>query len=735
MAKIKKERIAYGLFHDGLNLKIAQLALIDNELKIQRLEETDLTSSLYEASSTSIREIHDTLDDEIAVPEISDFGDEGFNLTDLSDDDSVGETFTDDHESSELPGFRDFQNLIESFPLDNGKIGINANDEKVSYTKFDSDFTKSKIRKTLKSQLITKQEQKQKNYQYDYIKNNDKSGLAFVHRGNHEILDALHEINPVLTKAKYFYSSIETNEIALMNLIRNNYDYPEDEYLLIIYIGTDYKVGIVMKGKDHVKTFPIIITDTDPVKIRQAIYSKVILEQDVSDVAITQNVIFAGEYVTDDDIDFFKDQSHAGDTVHRLQLLNIDIADEALGNITPEKVAQFAVPISLAWKVLQPNNKNFFRANLLPSFITERQKHFKVAWHGFAILIALFAFALMGTTKHLELKQQVTRTKQLILKTDAELMQNRQLIAKLNQVKSELDVLKNRLDKIKLLTRDKNQLHYILSNVSKSFMNNRISWVNVLMSRAETFDLEGFSSKRRNIIEFSKLFPMGKINSISQMYIEELAVWEFVMEFSFPNPIQKMEEEFFNTAKSQNNPPEEIIPEKVVPEEIIPEIIPENETVIEQPEIIQPEEQVIIEQEPAPVYEPQIIDNSGKHNVRDMFDEITALYQDRRYNEVKEKCSDFLKQFPKHKLAYDVNYYFGAGLYGTKQYYKARKYFLETINENLHKTPEALIMYGNCLYKGNDHSKARLSWNTLLESFPEHRLSGLAKLKLKKLKG
>ena len=726
MAKNKKERIAYGVFYDGLNLKIAQLAIFENRLKIQRLEETDLTSTLYQESGTSVNEIKDSLDTEIAVPEISDFGDEGFDITELSEDSSLGETFVEDGESTELPGFRDFQNLIESFPLDNGKIGLNANDEKVSYTKFDSDFTKSKIQKTLKSQLITKEEQKQKNYQYDYITNKDKSGLAFVHRGSHEILDALHEINPVLTKTKYFYSSIETNEIALMNLIRNNYDYPEDEYLLIIYIGTDYKVGIVMKGKDHVKTFPIIITDTDPIKIRQAIYSKVILEQDVSDVAITQNVIFAGEYVTDDDIDFFKEQSHAGDTVHRLQLLNIDIADEALGNISPEKIAQFAIPISLAWKVLKPNNKNFFRSNLLPSFIIERQKHFKVAWHGFAILLALFAVAFVGTFKHEELKRDRRKTRDLIEKTNVELAQNRQLLIKLNQVKSELAILNGRMDKIKLLINNKNTLHYILSNVSKSFMNNRISWVDNLSSKDEIFNIDGFSTKRRNVLEFSELFPMGRINSISQMYIEDLSVWEFVMEFSFPDRIQEMEDSMFKTINEQEDT-QEIVLTSVHVYAPVPDTIEE----------VLPEPAIIIEKTPEPVYEANVVDNTKpqKHNIQDMFDEITALYQDRKYGEVTQKCNDFLVQFPEHKLSYDVNYFLGAGLYGTKQYYKARSYFSDTIDRNLHRTPEALFMHGNCLYKGNEINKAKFSWNELIRVYPEHRLSGLAKLKLKKIKG
>ena len=58
----------------------------------------------------------------------------------------------------------------------------------------------------------------------------------------------------VASKKKYFFGAIDPNEVLLMNLVRNNYDFSDDEYVLILYIGVDFKVGIVMQGKNHIKS-------------------------------------------------------------------------------------------------------------------------------------------------------------------------------------------------------------------------------------------------------------------------------------------------------------------------------------------------------------------------------------------------------------------------------------------------------------------------------------------------
>jgi len=110
-----------------------------------------------------------------------------------------------------------------------------------------------------------------------------------------------------------------------MNLVRNNYNFSDEDYVLIIYIGVDTKFGILMKGSDFVKSFPLIVPDTDLENMRQIIYSKIMLEQDTSNVNITSNIILAGEMAKDDDVEYFSSRINSGAKISRIALDKLHI--------------------------------------------------------------------------------------------------------------------------------------------------------------------------------------------------------------------------------------------------------------------------------------------------------------------------------------------------------------------------------------------------------------------------
>jgi len=183
---------------------------------------------------------------------------------------------------------------------------------------------------------------KNKNITFDLIRGKDNSLLAFVERGQNDILRSLQDINPLISKKRFFYSYIEPTEISLMNLVRNNYNFSDEDYVLIIYIGVDTKFGILMKGSDFVKSFPLIVPDTDLENMRQIIYSKIMLEQDTSNVNITSNIILAGEMAKDDDVEYFSSRINSGAKISRIALDKLHIPQDKKTNFhTREKLPIF----------------------------------------------------------------------------------------------------------------------------------------------------------------------------------------------------------------------------------------------------------------------------------------------------------------------------------------------------------------------------------------------------------
>ena len=705
-----KERHAFGIFKDGLKVKIAQLTLRNGIVSIQSLEETTLSSALFAKEMEDNGEMLlpiEQQEDEISIPEISENEDDAFSIPEISDFDSIDD-FEDSSKSDMLPGLQELQNFLQEFPLERGKISFNANADQISYFQFDSSYGTKNLHNRLLKELLSKEDIKAKNYSFDYILNPDKSGLAYVHTGKFRLFDALEEINQILSKKRYYYSYVDTNEVTLINIVNNNYDFSEDDYILILYIGFDYKIGIILKNGMYFKTFPIIVPETDKVSMREIIYSKVLLEQDISDIPITKNILLAGDNTSDEDLKYFRSASQEGDNINRIAHRCLTIQGELEDEITPEKIARYAIPIELAYKTLdiKKKNKKFNKTNLLPNKIIEGQKHFKIVWHGFLVLAAIFYFAFAGTVKSLELKRDIIDYQNKNNQVEQEFIKNKELVDRLNEIKVKLNTLKENMIKVGSITGNKNQWNYILDVFSRSLRKNRLSWLSDITSDGNGFTIDGYTTNRHAIIVFSELFPESTITYISKDNDEDedFIIWKFRISSNYPD---------YKMVRDANEI--EIIPEE-----------PVQQVQIEQTKI----EEVKVEEKPE-----EVIITETSEEISKKYNAILSLYFAGKIDDTFDQFSEFVINYPQHKMTYNAKYLIGECLYHKNRYAEAKKIFEMTYELNGNKSPDALIMLGHCSYKENDPESAKQYWNTLIEKYPDNDLSKIAHIKIMDLEG
>jgi len=692
---IKKEKLAFGIYKDGLKVKLAQLSLCNGIVSVQNLEETTLSSELLEKEIGDIEKTSLLLDEDKKT-DVTELGDEAFSLKMLSELESLGELDGSNTKEQLLPGLLDLQHFLQQFPLEKGKISLNANDEQISYFQFDSSYGTTKLRKRLLKELLTKEEIKAKNYSLDYILNPDKSGLAFVHSGKFRFFHALRDINLILSKEKYYYSFLDTNAVCLINLVNHNYNFSKNDYVLILYIGYDYKVGIVLRNGIHVKTFPIIVPDNDDVSMREIIYSKVLLEQDLSEIPISKNILLAGDNTTDEDLDYFRSVAQEGDDIARIDLGKLKVQEGIEETITLEKIANYAIPIALAWKTLEPKNKNFSSTNLLPNKVIENQKYFKIAWHGFLIMAAIFYFAFYGTIQNLELKQNIIDYGKKNTTIEQELAKSKTLIERLNKIKMKINALKENVIKVERITGKNNQWNHLLDVFSRSLNKYRLSWLSDMTSNNDGFTIEGYTTNRRSVIGLSKLFPESRITNVLKYESQEFTIWRFIISINYPDP------------KSWNNT----------------EDVKVDTTQQEETDIVEIEEQ------------PEVVAITETLNeINEKYYSIVSLYFANRTIEAYEQFSEFVESYPEHKMAYNAKYLIGECLYIMNRYSEARETLEQIYNLNGSKSPDALIMLGNCSEKEDDLDTAIQYWSTLIEKYPNNDLSKVARYKIDKIKG
>jgi tol-pal system protein YbgF len=725
------KKTAFGILQDGLRYQLVELEFAFGSFTIKNLDEIVLSSPFFEDNTASNQKLEIGTDGEL---NISDF--EEMNTSDLE------EEYT-----PKVSGFEELRDWLKKYDLSEGTISFTCEDESVSYFHFTSEFFKKPFRSKLKKELLSKEEIKAKNYQLVYALNADKSGLAIVHRGKFELLDTLKKLNPILSKDKFFYSEIQTNELALIEVVRNCYQFPQDEYVTIIYIGLEYKKGIILKDNNYLKSFSIIAPISDPETMRNTIYSKIILEQDNSDIPITENLLFAGKFSTDKDIAFYRKKIASDGVIEKISIPDIfplaqpsipeadtteateqkteaeDIAatekttsqeleeldlsqygleeydidqpeapetdtknpqaefEESNSDESPvfsaEDLARYAIPTALAWQALKPK-KSFLNLNLLPSKIAESQKYFKISWHGFLIMAAIFYFAFSGTVTKLQLEQEVLQYHRLNYRVENELSSNRVQVQKLNKLKAELSQLESNMEKVTSVVGDRNQWAYIIKTLSETLQANPLSWLTSITADSDQIQVDGMTTRKRNIITFANLFPNGQIINITKATILENTLWNFSLNYSYPD--KELTDKYFIDSVP--------IPQKAVSK------------------------------------------NDFKINRRELYQEILSEYLQGNYQLAIERFSAYIKDYPDYTLAYNAHYNLGESYYMLGNYSRALAKFKYILDQGGNKVPDALMMSGNVFAKTNQIDKAIEAYQELIQNYPKHDLAKIARYKL-----
>ncbi len=179
---------------------------------------------------------------------------------------------------------------------------------------------------------------------------------------------------------------VESSDVALLEMVRSQYELQEEEVSVIVYVGYDFSRLIFMQGEHYLHFAPIISEGFGSPNIENTLYSRILLEQD--NIALTRidRILLIGESHKVNLLDSLAPQFSSAQ-VEYLKAPTIDL-DEFEG-ASAEIVSEYAIPILTAWKTLDPKNPSFYDLNLLPQKIIEGQRVLAIAWHGGLVAILI----------------------------------------------------------------------------------------------------------------------------------------------------------------------------------------------------------------------------------------------------------------------------------------------------------------------------------------------------------
>ncbi len=498
------KKTAIGLFVDGLQIKFAKLSRKGNSILIDELKSATLVTKLSE---------HPTQE------------------TDDTFSDSLSHTFAIDSEKAEAETTEDnnavLLGLLAQYKPKSYSLGYSISEPGVFYYTLENDFglkgnqLKEKVYDEIKKIRTTQPPADA----IDVFYSSDRNLMCVVREEGLSLIRSINEIKTFLHNKIPKIPLIDTSDISLLNLARANYGFAPDEISVIVYIGVDFSRLIFMKGAEFYHFAPSLGEGYDSFNVQNTIYSRLLLEQDNLGIPRIDRILLAGESKRIALDEFLHYQLPEVE----IQYLNTPYLDSSgIPYEIQEQIPEYAVPIATAWKILEENNPAFYPTNLLPENIREEQRVFKLAWHGYLLLIAMFISTFYFTFRISELNSVNIARIDILQQKNIQLEENRKLQEQIIDLENQISKYHTALSVYDSIVPGYNKWSNTLEHLTQSVNDINSLWITDFKTIEKgRLAFTGFSIFRARIPRMTTIYENVTLSKVLQTEIREKTLFSF----------------------------------------------------------------------------------------------------------------------------------------------------------------------------------------------------------------
>ncbi|MEX0638970.1 MAG: PilN domain-containing protein, partial [Balneolaceae bacterium] len=219
-------------------------------------------------------------------------------------------------------------------------------------------------------------------YSY-FVRENGSLSIASL---DHEppTLTLLNQVNE-LSSNKIFIEDVTPDEVALTGLFRLCFPEEDEKITSLIQFGPRRSRIIFLRGHEVLQVSPVINEGTRNKNFLNTIFSKILFQLDTGEVPGLERIVLADNSVGYDAIDFFRQNFPDLEVIDFPLDPELFVYDEEHSELVREHTTAIAVSV----RALGYRTELYPQLSLLPDYVLDRQKVFKLQWHGILILIAI----------------------------------------------------------------------------------------------------------------------------------------------------------------------------------------------------------------------------------------------------------------------------------------------------------------------------------------------------------
>ena len=325
---------------------------------------------------------------------------------------------------------------------------------------------------------------------------------------------------------------LTSNDIALINLVRVHFRFQDNDIVHVVNVGREETRLYILQGYDLKFIAPPVQQGANDRDYVMMLNNRIELAAENAGFPKADAVVLCG-YAEEIGL---KDELLANNphlVTHSLSRLRLSHGnDEAI----LKEMRHYSAPLSIAWQKLEKDNPHFYRINLLPSRIREEQKKMKLAWHGFILLVIMFAsvsgLTYLGMTKHSE----------IVIQSSA-LEYERKQVREQQAIVDQINTLENRsatiiaaTNTLDTLLRNSEKWSETLDTLATATNGLRNIWIHEFKpDGAGGNSVVGFSVTRSSVPSLSHLIGQTSMKEISVQLIGERKTYHYDINLTVPD--------------------------------------------------------------------------------------------------------------------------------------------------------------------------------------------------------
>lgn len=324
---------------------------------------------------------------------------------------------------------------------------------------------------------------------------------------------------------KYHIRDVIPDEAAVVGLYRRHYQAGKQEITALLQFSGSQCRMIFMRGHEVLHIPAVINEGTKSSTFLNTVFSKILFQLDTGEIPELNRIIIFNNTLGEKAIDFLRknfSSTHVAEFSFNKEIFSYDLSLETI-------LPGFTTAIGIASSAVKSEKDNYPALSFLPNYIAEKQKTFKLQWHGYVLLFLIGMSPAVLNYFYQKNLAEINRleNRQVLLQSQ---------IADLNPLVEEYERLSLRLsdmqDQLTLLTdlsRDNIRWSVTFDEFNSAVEETDGMWISSFRQNEDVIMIDGYSMNRENIPELAGRFPSVTLLSVRRDEVQETELFFFTM--------------------------------------------------------------------------------------------------------------------------------------------------------------------------------------------------------------